>query len=106
MLKFRFALAVEFKESVTSNPKVEFAELVAVPEIVPVFELSVSPAGITPDKWDHVKGATPPFTDSGAEYDTPTWPEGSDVVVICGGFAIVMGIAFDVCRDILFSTAM
>jgi hypothetical protein len=82
MLMAIFALAETFKESVTSKPKVELAELVAVPEIVPALELSVSPVGITPDTCDQVKGATPPFTDNGAEYDAPTWPEGSDVVVI------------------------
>jgi hypothetical protein len=49
MLMARFALVETFKESVTSKPKVELAELVAVPEIVPVLELSVNPEGITPD---------------------------------------------------------
>jgi hypothetical protein len=82
MSKVSVVLAEAFKESVTSKPKVEAAELVAVPEIVPVLELSVSPAGITPDTCDHVNGATPPFTDSGAEYDAPTLPEGNEVVVI------------------------
>src|ERR1700722_15550112 len=105
MFKVRVVLAEAFKESMTSKPKVELAELVAVPEIVPVLELSVSPAGITPDTCDHVKGATPPFSDSGAEYDAPTFPDGSEVVVIWGGFPIVIGTAFDLCRDVLFKTA-
>lgn len=82
MVRTKFALAEEFKESVTMIPIVEVVEAVAMPEMMPVLELIANPPGIAPDTLDQAYGATPPLTARGAEYETPTWPAGSDVVVI------------------------
>ena len=101
----RFALAEEFRESVTSTPTVEVTEELATPAIVPVVEFSANPAGSVPEEVDHVNGATPPFTARGAAYETPTCPAGSVVVVIWGGFPTVISSIFDVAFESLLITA-
>jgi hypothetical protein len=101
----RFAFAVTLSESVTSTLTVELTEVVATPEIVPVVEFTVRPAGIVAEVVDQVNGATPPLTANGAEYATPTCPAGSAVVVIWGGFPIVISRAFDEASESLFWTA-
>ena len=65
--------------------------VVGTPEITPVDELSVRPAGRVPEITYHVAGEL--LAVSVAEYDVPTVPEGRLVVVIvmvCGGIALML----------------
>jgi hypothetical protein len=56
-------------------------DAVGVPESVPPAE-SVKPAGSAPELMLQVYGVVPPDAASVVEYDVPTWPEGTEVVVI------------------------
>ena len=62
--------------------EVAFAVAVGVPLIRPVDEFSVSPAGNVPEVNVHVYGAVPPVAANVCEYDAPSWPFASDVVVM------------------------
>jgi hypothetical protein len=55
---------------------------VGVPVIAPVEAFSDKPAGKVPLVRDHVYGAVPPLAARVALYVMPTWPLGSEVVVI------------------------
>jgi hypothetical protein len=61
-------------ESATFAVKLDAPATVGEPEIVPVLELSVSPAGRVPCVTLNVYGGTPPLAVSDEEYATPTVP--------------------------------
>jgi hypothetical protein len=105
MLMARLARADEFTESVTSTLTLLSPGSVAVPEIIPVFELIARPAGRLPEAMDQRNGGTPPLTAIGAEYVEPAWPAGSAVVVISGGAPMVIDSEFDSPPDCEFFTA-
>ena len=61
--------------------KVDVPLVVGVPLIMPVERVSVSPAGSEPDVTLHVYGVVPPVAFSVCEYDEPTVPPTSDVLL-------------------------
>jgi hypothetical protein len=73
--------AVGVVESVTFVVKVKVPEAVGVPESMPPAE-SVKPAGSAPELMLQVYGVVPPDAASVVEYAVPTWPAGTEVVVI------------------------
>jgi len=70
--------------SLTVTVKLPVPEAVGVPEIRPVAEARLSPAG-RPPLTDHVYGVVPPLACSRFEYLVPLTPEGRDDVVIARG---------------------
>ncbi len=70
--------------SVTRTVNVEALLTVGVPDISPVDELSVRPAGSVPVAMVHVNGAVPPVAARNSEYAMVLVPSGSVVVVITG----------------------
>jgi hypothetical protein len=85
MDRFRFAVAVWIGElsSVTRkvSPK-KATEAIGVPEITPVAELRLRPAGKVPPIRDQFLAPLPPVALSVCEYGTPTVPLFRAVVVI------------------------
>jgi hypothetical protein len=85
-------------ESVTLKvSEVAFAAAVGVPLIRPVDEFRVSPAGSVPDVSVHVYGAVPPVTANVCEYAVPSWPLGSDNVVIVSVVIVSVKLTLAVC---------
>jgi hypothetical protein len=66
-----------------------------LPEITPVLDASVSPAGSAPAVIDHVYGGVPPDAASVVLYATPCVPFGNALVVItrAGGFIVRLNAA-------------
>jgi hypothetical protein len=62
-----------------------------VPEITPVEELRLRPAGSDPKRMAYVTGAVPPVTTNGWEYGVPRVPPGIALVTmnIAGEIVIV-----------------
>src|SRR5580700_6836037 len=54
---------------------------VGIPEITPVFGLRLRPDGSDPDSTEYAYDPIPPVASRDAEYDSPTAPDGSAVVV-------------------------
>jgi hypothetical protein len=71
--------------SFTVAVKLEVPLALGVPEMVPVVAARVSPAGRLPELIDHVYDGLPPVADIGAEYATPSVPEGNAPVVMVSG---------------------
>ncbi len=72
-------------ESVNSTVKLYDPLVVGVPEMTPVEALSESPGGKEPEEIDQVYDGVPPLEAKDREYLTPTWPVGSEFVVIVSG---------------------
>jgi hypothetical protein len=68
-------------ESVTLTVVLKEPEAVGVPEMVPAAD-RVKPAGRAPELMLQVYGVVPPLAARVVEYAVPTWPEGTEVVVI------------------------
>ena len=71
--------------SFTVAVKLEVPVAVGVPEMVPVVAARLSPAGRLPELIDHVYDGLPPVAVIGAEYATPSVPEGNAPVVMISG---------------------
>jgi hypothetical protein len=69
-------------ESFTITVKVDVPFARGVPLITPFAAFSERPAGNEPTLIDQVYGAKPPVSATAAEYATPFWAVGSDVVLI------------------------
>jgi hypothetical protein len=69
-------------ESVTFTVNANEPDAVDVPEIVPVAD-RVKPAGNAPELMLQLYGVVPPDEASVVEYPVPTWPDGTEVLVIC-----------------------
>jgi hypothetical protein len=81
ILIVKVADAVAPWASVTSTVKVKSAGSVGVPEMFPDCASRASPGGSWFCTTDHVYGDFPPEAAKLAEYETPTVPEGREVVV-------------------------
>ena len=92
IVSVRFAVAVCTGVLVSVTLKlngVAFTGAVGVPLIWPVVVLKVSPAGSVPINCQ-VYGTVPPEAATVTEYATPTWPFGSDVVLIVSGVLAIV----------------
>jgi len=72
-------------ESVTATVKLKVPTVVGVPKMTPVEALRVSPGGSEPTDTDQVSGGFTLNAVRVAEYAVPTWPPGTEVVVIANG---------------------
>lgn len=92
--RFTDLVCTGFPESVTVNVSaVALAVAVGVPAIAPVEAFSARPVGSVPDVSVQIYGVAPPVATSVALYAVPTWPFGSEVVVIAnvtGGVVTVL----------------
>ncbi len=83
-------------ESVNSTVKLYDPLVVGVPEMTPVEALSESPGGREPEEIDHVYDGVPPLEAKVREYLAPTWPVGSELVVIVSGSACTVRVVLPV----------
>jgi hypothetical protein len=81
--------------SATCNVKLAETSSVGVPEIFPVLEFKLRPAGRVPAERLQRNGAVPPAVRGVCEYGAPRVPPGSDVVVRVRAEAIVIVNACD-----------
>jgi hypothetical protein len=75
------AVCVGGPPSLNVTVKVDTPAAVGVPEIDPVEEDNVNPAGSEPDETDQAYVPAPPLAESDAEYGDPNVPELSVLVV-------------------------
>ena len=94
-VRVALAFCAGLPESLTLNIKaVALAGAVGVPVIAPEVAFNVSPAGSVPLVRVHVYGDVPPDADKEALYGAPTWPLGSDTVVIANAPAAIVKVRF------------
>jgi hypothetical protein len=94
--------------SVTVAVKDEVPLADGTPEMVPVDEVSVSPAGRLPEVIDHEYGAVPPVACRVCEYAVPTTTEGSvEAEILTGVGATITWVATDTdCAGLLLSVTV
>jgi hypothetical protein len=89
-VKLKLAVEDSLSLSVTFAVNVSAATaVVGLPDITPVLDASVNPAGKLPELTLHVYGGVPPIACSVAEYSVPTAAVANNVVVTFGtGFTV------------------
>ena len=99
-------VAVLFAASVTCTVNDTVPAVVGVPEITPVDEARLNPAGKAPALIDQLYGVVPPLACSVVEYAVPAVPPGSDVVVIVGGCAAAATAMLNAFVAVLFAASV